>query len=564
MATETKRTSLKRQMARVLFAYCIFIAGGVPVWWVTTEVVRYPLPTQQIQDNTFTTVSTDNLPIHLHIHTPHDTPANIVRALQSAVETQSQQSGEHKATLVHTHSTRLPTPPASTTHGDSTQRLHEYDTQLQQVLEASATTSTNGHYHVLLGEGESGVLEKGHLYMGTHRHMWMFVDKLSSATTPGIVASAVCTAVRESIVLPFQSSTEAKSILRVAPSAQYRLSFALLNGDFDSTVLEWEFSSVLNVLQPVVTALNRLAHFTVDSQVLNVASLAEKPVFTHSTEHGESHVLTKALCGSALDLNALGLTSGTGDFTTTNLHFLIFYPPKGQRPLKFVDEDLHQVDKREAYIIPQWGGFTALNAIGTDDDTSRNGIVHHTVTPTEMLPALKYFTGHLRDLLGLSAADSSSRAGTSSSIHYLRSPHGVCDYEIDALKRLHIDQNVSRVNQVLKSLSKLVDEIHTIPLPEDLRDDMQSAFDTLTSTWETMSTQTDIDYEHVHDRLQRARDMVERVSRSDTMMIPDSIPDEFKYAVYVPLFVPMFVPVVSALARELSARRKRAKEQKLA
>lgn len=144
------------------------------------------------------------------------------------------------------------------------------------------------------------------------------------------------------------------------------------------------------------------------------------------------------------------------------------------------------------------------------------------------------------------------------------------NWQLDALVRRRVWENVKGTQETLSSIVKLVDQIENMPVGQDVKGDVQNALKSLEQVstifmirntevtrcqaYSAMSTSLTLALRHSAESLS----LSSRAFFNPGMLALLYFPAEHKYAVYTPLFASVAAPLVAAVVREfLSWRRAR-------
>ncbi|KAK2464569.1 hypothetical protein APHAL10511_003427 [Amanita phalloides] len=322
------------------------------------------------------------------------------------------------------------------------------------------------------------------------------------------------------------SPSHSISDLRVAHySPSYRLAFSLLNQDANAgrPILRWHVTQAINRhFTPILTQLAPLHNFTIESQVQFYAPLAFKPVQLPN----QTLFLTHEQLTVFINSEEWSLSSSASNDPV--LHFVLFVPSS---PLSILNPD---GSSSNAFRLPQWGSIFLYNTPSASAELSLS----------DLDPVFRSFAAQLLSLLGV--------PNLSPNTPRLPSDTGVLtDWQLDTLMRRRALENAERAKDTLRSIVNLVDEIQTMPVGKDVRDDVVNALDELDEMYPSQNVSLKDTLQHSA----RALTLASRAYFNPGMLPLLYFPAEHKYAVYTPLFASAMIPMIVTALRELKSWR---------
>ncbi|KAI6148739.1 phosphatidylinositol-glycan biosynthesis class S protein-domain-containing protein [Pisolithus tinctorius] len=333
---------------------------------------------------------------------------------------------------------------------------------------------------------------------------------------------------------------------------RYRLAFTLLNEDVtsDELIYNWDIRAALagkcrclcahiplaeivpDHISPVLSRLNVIHDFVIESQVQFHAPLAFEPVQIVS-ENSTFYGLTPG--DLTVFVNSAEWTLSSSVSEDPVLHFLLFIPSSSRQPLHILDMQ-GSPTRHAVFLLPQWGGIYILNHL------KHVGTRKH-LTAVDLSLVFSAFANQLSALLGVSDLPHGVKS---------ESPSTLSDWQLDTVLRHRALENIVGTQQTLHSIVKLVDQIENMPVDETARGDVQNALTALDQAYRTTA-------EPPLTILHWSREALSLASHAffnPGMLALLYFPAEHKYAVYTPLFASIAVPLVVALGRELHAWRR--------
>lgn len=163
------------------------------------------------------------------------------------------------------------------------------------------------------------------------------------------------------------------------------------------------------------------------------------------------------------------------------LQFVLFVPSVAQRPLYILDADGNRIirvwpvtmnshtnpgvpSQSTAFLLPQWGGIVLFNP-----PSPAGSHIH--LSSQELSPIMVSFTSQLLALLGIPSLPPTVRS--------IQSGSCLTDWQLDALLRRRIRENVQKSTETLRSIVQLVAQIENMPVGADVRGDVLGALSAL-------------------------------------------------------------------------------------
>ncbi|KAI6124410.1 phosphatidylinositol-glycan biosynthesis class S protein-domain-containing protein [Pisolithus croceorrhizus] len=470
---DVQSLSFQRPIIRrlILGSYWVVILFAIPFWWRLTSIERIALPSNRVY------AQLEKRPVF---------PVNVQLDGSSFQGRASSLASELNVLLAQSMRTST--------------RWSNLDVHVT-VDQNAAVDNQTAHSVYTIAVGNGTVVRHP-------RHLILSQDDASSATKIADVLTGL---------LAPEASSRVQRVVQYAK--RYRLAFTLLNEDEKH-------------ISPVLSQLNVLHDFLIESQVQFHAPLAFEPVQIVS-ENSTLYGLTPG--DLTIFVNSAEWTLSSSVSEDPVLHFLLFVPSSSRQPLHILDTQ-GSPTKRAVFLLPQWGGIYILNHLG------HVGTRTH-LTAVDLSLVFSAFADQLSALLGVSSLPHGVKSDD---------PFTLSDWQLDAVLRYRALENIVGTQQTLHSIVKLVDQIKNMPVDETVRGDVQNALTALEQAYQSTSGLP-------ITILQRSREALSSASHAffnPGMLALLYFPAEHKYAVYTPLFVSIAVPLIVALGRELHAWRR--------
>ncbi|KAH8922175.1 hypothetical protein BT69DRAFT_1351086 [Atractiella rhizophila] len=309
---------------------------------------------------------------------------------------------------------------------------------------------------------------------------------------------------------------------RVLPySKDVELVFSLLNEDSSvgGGIMDWDVNLALrDQILPVLSALEPLHNFSIETQISYYAPLSIQPIFDQEEQNWmvEEEDL-KAFVNSA-EWN-LASTSAT-----SKLHFILFAPSPRHRPLTIKGR------KASSFITPQWGGVALYNPPSSA-----------TLSPSDLAHPFSLFASQLSILLGVPSLSSST--SMFSSVH------------LSSLLRDRTYENIDSSLVALQGVLDLTRRITNMPISIEVQADFTSALDALDNVMKATTEKEQLKFSA------EAREVANRAFFNPKMVSMLYFPDEHKYAVITPFLGPLATYLLAATFKAVKAWRKEKKEK---
>ena len=151
------------------------------------------------------------------------------------------------------------------------------------------------------------------------------------------------------------------------------------------------------------------------------------------------------------------------------IHLVLFIPSSKHSPLHIFEEGVEgraSISPSNAFLLPQWGGIVLLNpSSATPNPLPRLGL-------SDLDSIFNTFAYQLLTLLGVPGLPPSVRS-VAAKADGPQEPF--TDWELDALLRRRAIENVWGSTETLESIVRLVDQIESMPVGQDVRGDIQDA-----------------------------------------------------------------------------------------
>ncbi|KAG9004009.1 GPI transamidase component [Tulasnella sp. JGI-2019a] len=488
----------------IVVSYWVILALGMPFWWYTTSIQRLSLPRARIQglyelEETFkfpTSIILDASGTSLQLARP-------IQELGAALR--------EDGILDHTLNWGIQPLESGSSLGNNNR-----DLQIQD----------RNRYHVKWSTSVS-------IPEVADRELLIPAPKNGGEWSPADAKDL--TRLMEELLVPPSNDAYKLRVVQYAP--RYRLAFSLLNEDASTGggIMGWDVeSAVQRYLRPTLSQLGVLHNFTIESQVQFHAPLAFEPGQITSLQEG--FVVNEDQMKIFVNSAEWTLASSTSNDPV--LHFIIFVPATNRRPLRVVTPS-GELSQTNAFTIPQWGSIVVLNPPA--DSTS---LLH--LNMNDLSRPFSQFDTQLRALLGVQPHGLEVKNRMTS---YRNGP--ISQWQIDALLRHRVMENVHGSIDTVNSIVKLVDRIKGMPVGDSVKSDVELTLSALEQVQWISRTGGSLE-----DMLKASAKA--SVHSSKAFFNPDMVamlyfPAEHKYAVYTPLFAPIAVPLVVAAIREIKS-----------
>ncbi|ORY86318.1 phosphatidylinositol-glycan biosynthesis class S protein [Protomyces lactucae-debilis] len=244
-------------------------------------------------------------------------------------------------------------------------------------------------------------------------------------------------------------SARASADLRVVNYApRFNLLFSLMNGGGLHPFLDWPIESVLaETVEPILASIQEVSTFIVESQVQHYAELTFEPKFEEET--GE-HVLLPSDLSNVINAAEWPLATAEGD--AKPLNFIIYVPKPEHRPLVIKQDGKSAAGY--AFLLPQFGSVVIYNPPANETSKTMDKAILATMMET--------CTSHFLTLIGMSPRiagwpdhslwrrDAFYRARLMELIRSAQQTLASIPKMVDALPNMHVpEQAAARMAQAL-------------------------------------------------------------------------------------------------------------------
>lgn len=260
------------------------------------------------------------------------------------------------------------------------------------------------------------------------------------------------------------------------------------------------------------------------------------------------------------------------------LHFLVYVPAADKSPLLLLGPK-GKVRNSNSFWIPSWGGVLVLNlaneiaAASTDtaefDHDEGDSEGGQSRLPWQPLPLQQQHYQHiaavviaqLQALFGVAPGTSSSSSSSSTGAVQLQQlpagAAGFSQWQVDALLRQRAGADVREATRVLGSLSRLVQQLPNLEMPDLIGQQVEQALSDIRSAWQHIAAG---DYHAAGAAAAAAQAAAEAAFLHPSVLAQLNFPDSHKLGVYMPLFLPVSVPLLQGFVLQLRHYLKRRRE----
>ncbi|TPX62100.1 hypothetical protein PhCBS80983_g00685 [Powellomyces hirtus] len=545
---ETLTRQFEKNRRRVILSVVAVFLLAAPVWWVTTEVYRAPLPIADIRAWTKPQALRQKLAIDIDLHfsglPEGQTSTDIAQDVnkQLAVIYQSAEEGH-----VHVDTTKEQ---ASAGIVGEEIVVPNPDVRLsfnvQAAHNATGPPSENGRYSIHVSCQSSSAIPRIHVDAGRSvviglPHCNEDVVQTLVGTIAGLFADEQ--AAYRSILNPSNPTvnTDWDNMRTMKYARKYQLTLSLLVANPSDMIVGWDIKDAIDAyIHPFLDALNDISIFSVHSQVQNYATLPITPEATNK-DGSDIHIIQPHVLPQFINSAQWNLASVVT--MAPPINFILYIPSQSQKPLHLVKAN-GDILSTNAFLMPRWGGIVIANP------EANSSTYHYDVQ--ELLPFMEIFISQLRDLLGVKTIriPNAHLILPGVKITYSQAPMtGITLWEHDRLVRWRTIQNIADAAITLNSLATLIERLESMVVLDIIQTQVLQALGSLQSAHTSLQSSSNHTQSSLHARA--AITASESAFFDPTMVAMLYFPDEHKYAVYMPLFVPISVPVLIAVLREI-------------
>ncbi|GFS92324.1 GPI transamidase component PIG-S [Nephila pilipes] len=513
-----------------------FILIGVPLWWKTTEVYRYPIPYDKCQKLLSETVK-------------HTIPIKLV------IEDQSVQQGLLWDELLSFSNQRHKEPlqpvisfqwSMSTASDEELEIIYKFRnvSDLDFTLFLNDKNAENRKYKKLYGQPEIVILNENYssdskFTIGRGRHAYI-INKESFkdlARSINVLARKMAQVERLQKLYTSASSYGGdkkpdKDRMRYLRSSQkFDMTFSLIVPEPQVLETYWNIEEAVNAyLKDVLEDLELISTVNVKSQILYMTSL---PIPTQSSIGVNGKEFIVQLDNLPSLINPIEAKLGSDTSIHPNLNFVLYIPTRDQTPLQIYDSK-GQPLRTNSFLLPQWGGFMIYNCPIPENVTLPHPIILNSQA------FMQVFLSQFRLLLGLSETNALS----DDTCKVLPGPV-IRKWEMDFLLRKNAQEQLSASISSLSSLSQLLQTIGNIVIRDDVGQKIHFA---LSSAKDSLRHLAEGKLLEGFLKAQSAFISSDEAFFDPSLLALLYFPEDQKYAIYIPLFLPISLPVITSLS----------------
>ncbi|XP_055954142.1 GPI transamidase component PIG-S-like [Argiope bruennichi] len=512
-----------------------FLVIGIPLWWKTTEVYRYPIPYQECQGLLSEKIR-HTIPIKLLIEDRTVKQGLLWEELLNYSGDKTKESSqlvitfdwsmsstsEEEQELIQSFQSITDLDSALYLNpGSSPLQLKEYGKPEIIILnqnyskEPKFTIGRGRHGYIINNEGIKGLVQS----IDALARQITQVNRLQKLYTPASSYGG-------------DKKPDKDRMRYLRSSKKFDMTFSLIVPEPQVLEAHWNIEKAINsYLTDVLKELELISTVNVKSQVLYMTSL---PISTRSTmgDKGEEFILHSDHLPSLI--NPIEAKLGSDTSVHPNLNFVLYIPTREQTPLQIYDNKDKPLPSN-AFLLPQWGGFMIYNC-----HLPKNASLPHPIL-LDSHAFMEVFLSQFRLLLGLAEADSLS----SDTLQVLSGPV-IRKWEVDFLLRKNAQEQLSVSISSLSSLSQLLQTIGNIVIRDDVGKKIHSA---LSSTKESLEFLAKGDLLKGFLTAQSAFVFSDEAFFDPSLLALLYFPEDQKYAIYIPLFLPISLPVITSLSQ---------------
>ncbi|XP_047999098.1 GPI transamidase component PIG-S isoform X2 [Leguminivora glycinivorella] len=501
MATESSRMWASASFVGVL------IIIGLPLWWKTTEVYRVSLPYGKIAafDSRSHTVATE-----VTVMANDDATASEIAGL---IEKSFEDSPTLKIKVT------------KTILSDSLRNTLESVADDPEAIEEITANVDVNKPNTLYIVQRTPLFQQ--VWLSTERVMF-FRDSTAGPT----VVEALKNWVYQTSVLQaaFSESDEARRT-RFPPGGGYHVTLSLAVPSPKTKLRFPAREAMEDYIGTFVDELSELHNFTLKSQWLYLLDFDFKAKeIKDSSEYGRHFAVRQDRLHLLLTKIEERAATHVSQLPTINL--VLYAVPCERAPLVIYDDDTRVPTPVQAFMSPKWGGVVLANP--KPEECGGEGEVQPNVPRV-----MGAFVAQLRPLLGIPDMAHIPDA----QLDPLRSvtPRR---WEVDALLRLRVVEQITSAEKTLQSLAQLLGKISNIVINDEVGASINGAVDGIGLAREQLARG---DLMEAYNSSRGAHQAAETAFMEPSLLALLYFPDDQKYAIYIPLFLPVMFPVVLSL-----------------
>ncbi|CAL1265479.1 unnamed protein product [Larinioides sclopetarius] len=514
-----------------------FLLIGIPLWWKTTEVYRYPIPYEECQSLLSETIR-HTIPVKLVIEDRTVQQGLLWEELLNYFDEKNKEYSQPVITFDWS---------MSSTSEEEQELIQKYQNIADLDLALYLNDKTSGSATLQkkeYGQPEIIILNKNYskdpkFTVGRGRHGYIVNNEgfKQLAQSIDILARKITQVNRlQKLYTPASSyggdkKPDKDRMRYLRSSKKFDMTFSLIVPEPQVLEAHWDIENAVNsYLKDVLKELELISTVNVKSQVLYMTSL---PISTRSSmgDNGEEFILHSDHLPSLI--NPIEAKLGSDTSVHPNLNFVLYIPTREQAPLQIYDNKGKPLPSN-AFLLPQWGGFMIYNCY-----VPANASLPHPIL-LDSHAFMEIFLSQFRLLLGLAETDELS----TDTFQVLSGPV-IRNWEMDFLLRKNAQEQLSASISSLSSLSQLLQTIGNIVIRDDVGQKIHFA---LSSSKQSLKLLAQGDLLGGFLTAQSAFIYSDEAFFDPSLLALLYFPEDQKYAIYIPLFLPISLPVITSMS----------------
>lgn len=485
----------------------VLIIIGLPLWWKTTEVYRVSLPYDKIA--TFDSLS--------HTIATEVTVMANDDAIASQIAGLIEKSFEDSTTLkIKVNKTIL-----SDSLRNTLESVADEPEAIEEVAASVSVSKPNTLY----------VVQRTPLF----QNVWLSGERVmffrDSKAGPTIVQALKNWVYQTSVLQAVVSESDEPRRTRFPPGGGYHVTLSVAVPSPKTKLRFPARDAMEDYIGTFVDELSELHNFTLKSQWLYLLDFDfQAKEVKDTSEYGRHFAVNRDRLHLLLTRLEERAATHVSELPTINL--VLYAVPCEKTPLVIYDGDTRVPTPVQAFMSPKWGGVVLANP--KPEECRGEGEMEPNVQRV-----MGAFIAQLRPLLGIPDMGHIPDA----QLDPLRAV-GPRRWEVDALLRLRVLEQITSAENTLQSLAQLLGEISNIVINDDVGASINAAVDGIGLARAQLAAGQLVEAYRSSRGAHRA---AETAFMEPSLLALLYFPDDQKYAIYIPLFLPIMFPVVLSL-----------------
>ncbi|VEU23218.1 DEKNAAC104356 [Brettanomyces naardenensis] len=400
--------------------------------------------------------------------------------------------------------------------------------ETQTLIDSEVTKIEGIHAHIKLYKGRSDQVDKHSykiklitlgpesddleesVYISPKEDRLTKIFLSPEVISNGLVSDFITRVVTGDLLALNRNQGSHNSLLRIPYSPKCKVSLSFLEEGDDP--IEWDIKPIVKKFEKYLSSvLGEYANFTVESQMGYYESLLDTANLEADQEEEGTLILKDT--STFIDYSEWGLDQDVEVIPSINL---VVYVPNSDKKIRIENS------VSNSFIVPQWGGIVIHNQEGKNDTL---------MSTKELAPIFDIFASQIFHLLGAPETPKSP---------FIRA---------DIMTRSQCVENLVKSMDNLISLSKLTEQLPTIPIPEITLKEVDESMRLVNESISVIEGKEERWWKKANQLSAKALELSDKAFFQKDMVQQVYFPDEHKMAIYMPLLGPFGTIILLGVLR---------------